>query len=86
MAQVIKITHDVDPGDVYVSLECSESGKKFRVSLDGGETNVTCRCAHEQWEIEAEPLRGFLKLSVTNINKWGKRTEVEQFGVTIDES
>ncbi len=74
---VIKIRHMVDPQDVYVRVTCSITGKRFRMGLDGLETETTCRCAREGWKILAEPLPGFLNVRLFKIDSWGAETEVE---------
>lgn len=85
MARVIKIRHAVNPEDVYVKVPCTETGKTFRISLDGGHTSKTCRCSHETFDIYATPAPGYLSIEVYVTDRWDRTTEIENFDAEIDE-
>lgn len=86
MGRQVHITENTNPNDIYVKVKCQETGKAFRIGLDGAYTQRTCRCSHETFEIYAEPHPGWLDVEVVVTYKWGSPRPIENFDVLIDKS
>lgn len=85
MGRQLKITHNLNPDDIYVRVTCQETKKSFRFNLDGSYTNKTCRCGYEAFEVYAEPHPGYLDIEIYVTYKWGSPEELKTFEVQLDE-